>query len=342
MKPPSWWWRPEPARQARLLAPLGALYAAATARRLAQGGGPPSGLPVICVGNLEAGGAGKTPVVIALAERLTVRGVKVHLVSRGYGGRLPGPVQVRPVHSAGDVGDEPLLLSAFAPTWIARDRAQGVRAAASAGAEAIVLDDGLQNPAPPKDLSLLVVDAARGWGNGLPLPAGPLRELPCDGVSRADLLVTLGPPEAQEAFDWRWAPLVARLPRLRAMVRPLPTGMPWEGLRALAFAGIGAPDKFFATLRGLGVDLAGTRALADHQPIPPRLFARLEAEAQALGARLVTTEKDAVRLPPECRGRVLVLPVRLASEDWSPLDAALDRLFAAYAPPASPQRSGSS
>lgn len=325
---PSWWDR-DPARPGlapRLLQPLGALYAAATARRV-RGQGYRAGVPVVCVGNLEAGGAGKTPVALALAERLGARGVAVHVVSRGHGGSLRGPVRVGSRHRAEEVGDEPLLLAAVAPTWVARDRAAGVRAAEDAGAEAVLLDDGFQNPSVAKDLAVVVADAARGWGNGRAIPAGPLREGARAGLKRADLLLTLGDAPAQDAFTERWGRVAAGLPRVRGELRPLPTGMPWRGLRAFAFAGIGNPGKFFSTLRALGVELAGTRALGDHEPLPPALLQRLEAEARALGAQLVCTEKDAVRLPEGMRPRVLVLPVRLHVDDWGPVDARLDRLL---------------
>ena len=328
MRPPAWWYGGGHLMP-RLLAPLGTVYAGATAWRLARGQSYRAGVPVICVGNLDAGGTGKTPTVMALAERLSAGGVAVQVVSRGHGGRLRGPVRVAPSHGAGEVGDEPLLLSAFVPVWVARDRAAGVQAAEADGAGAILLDDGFQNPAVAKDLSLVVVDAARGWGNGRAIPAGPLRETVAAGLARANLVLSIGDAAAQEAFALRYGRDFGGLPHLRGELRPLPTGMPWAGLRAFAFAGIGQPRKFFDTLRGLGAEVVGTEALEDHQPLSGPFLRRLEADAKRLGAQLVTTEKDAVRLPAAFRSRVLTLPVRLHLEDWSPLDAALARVLQA-------------
>lgn len=319
MRPPGFWFTDpaRPALAARLLAPLGWLTAALTAARVA-GPGFKASVPVICIGNLNVGGTGKTPMAIALTTRLAGRGHRVVILSRGHGGRLRGPVAVDPTcHSAADVGDEPLLLAAFAPTVIARDRAAGARLAVDLGADVILMDDGFQNPSLHKDLSLLVVDAETGWGNGRCLPAGPLREPLNAGLARADHLVLIGPPQARLRFAR------PHLPLTEGQIQPLQTGMSWKGETVIAFAGIGRPEKFFATLRDLGATLIKSVALDDHQPLSHGLMLRLEADAMRHNAHLVTTEKDATRLPASFRAKVLTLPVRLEVADWSALDSAV-------------------
>lgn len=326
MRAPAFWHEP-PGILSTLLSPIGAVYGAATRRRLARGARLGVGVPVICVGNINAGGTGKTPTVIAMAQHLQARGVAVHAVTRGYGGKVEGPAQVDPrTQTADETGDEALLLAAFLPTWVAKDRADGARAAAKAGAQVIVLDDGFQNPALAHDLSLVVVDAARGFGNGHVIPAGPLREPVAQGLKRADLLLSIGPDAAQARFAATWGEQIP-VPHVAGHLEPLPTGLPLQGVPVLAFAGIGHPEKFFSTLKAMGADLRGTHALADHQPLTEPLMTRLLREARAIGAQVVTTEKDAVRLPPALRAQAMTVPVRLEIADWAVIDRALDRIL---------------
>ncbi len=328
MRPPAFWQNPAaaPGWQALALSPLSALYAAGTARRVKRAPVFHPKVPVVSVGNLNVGGTGKTPTVIALTEMLAGR--DVHIVSRGYGGKAPGPLKVDLArHTAEDVGDEPLLLAAFAPTWVSPDRAAGVALAEDAGAKIILLDDAHQNPAVPKALSLVVVDAQRGFGNGRVLPAGPLREPVAAGLARADLVLSIGDAAAQSAFEHAWGNAI-EVPRLTGALKLLPTGMDWNGQDVLAFAGIGHPEKFFQTVRATGANLLRAEALDDHQPLTDALMKRLEIEAAALGAQLVTTEKDAVRLPPGFRQKVLALPVRLKLNEPEVLTDRLAQLIA--------------
>jgi tetraacyldisaccharide 4'-kinase len=334
MRPPGFWYTPpdRPDLRARILSPLGWLYGQVTARRMARAGAWRAPLPVICVGDLDAGGTGSTPAVQALALHLQARGRAPAILSCGHGGRRNAPVRIDPQnHTATDVGYAALLHAAFAPTWVAQNPATGARAiaqnarAGAMAADCILLENGLQDPFLVKDLSLIVVDAVTGFGNGRCIPAGPLREPVKQGLSRADLLLSIGSPAAQEAFHLTWGDRVD-VAGIRCRMEPLQTGMDWHGARILGFAGIGQPERFFAMLRDLGADLVRAEALENHQPLTGALMTRLDREAQTLGAQLVTTETDAVRLPHTFRHRVLTLPVRLRIEDPGPLDAALDRI----------------
>ena len=279
-------------------------------------------VPVFCVGNLTAGGAGKTPVAISIASRLMSQGISVHFLSRGYGGRLTGPLRVNAAgHAAADVGDEPLLLARHAPTWIARDRAAGAKAAAEAGAELIVMDDGLQNPHLVKDLSLVVVDGAYGFGNSRIIPAGPLREPIATGLSRADAVVLMGPDEAHAVQQ-----LGTQIPVLHASIEAAPDET-LAGQAVVAFAGIGRPEKFFATLETLGCRLAARHAFADHHPYSAAELDGLLSEAAAAGAIPITTEKDWMRLSTAYRDKVRALPVSVDWRDPAALKALLDRIL---------------
>jgi tetraacyldisaccharide 4'-kinase len=325
---PRWWYvrtrAPAPVSR-MLLRPASMLWAAVTARRIARTTAFDPGVPVICVGGLTVGGTGKTPVALALLERLRARGVAAAALSRGYGGRLAGPVQVDPArHTAADVGDEPLMLAADGPAWVARDRVAGARAAVAAGASALVLDDGHQNPSLSKSLALVVVDGETRngewpFGDGAVFPAGPMREPLAAGLARADAVVLMLPadldrpdPDLLALFGGR-AVLVARLQ---------PSGPPPQGA-LLAFAGIAKPWKFERALRAAGAELADFAPFADHIPYTDGTLRALAVRAEALGARLLTTEKDWVRLPPAWRERVAAWPVRAVFEHEAALDALL-------------------
>jgi tetraacyldisaccharide 4'-kinase len=317
---PAFWGDP-PGFFADLLSPIGAAYDAAGRLRRVMSRSQRPPVPVVCVGNLVAGGAGKTPVVLALSVWLAERGVAVHVVTRGYGGRLRGPVRVDPIrHDALAVGDEALLLALRAPCWVARDRTAGVRAAVTGGAGAILLDDGFQNPAIAKTLGLIVVDAGYGFGNGRVIPAGPLRENLRRGLARADAVVLLA--AEWDASGSERLQLDCEMPVLPAMLAPV-GGERLAGSRLLAFAGIGRPEKFFVTLRALGADLVGARAFPDHHPFRIAELEGLRHDAARERARLITTAKDIVRMPSVQRAGIEVLDVEVR---W-PDPIALDRLF---------------
>lgn len=328
MQQPRFWNNPsdQPGVIVRLLSPLSLIWHARHRRRMRDGPWHRLAVPVVCVGNINVGGTGKTPTVIALAERLKGWGWRPHVVSRGHGGALKGPLRVdERRHRARDVGDEPLLLAAFCDTWISRDRHKGAEAAIAAGADVILLDDGFQNPSLKKDASIVVADAERGFGNGRVLPAGPLREALAEGLGRADLLLVIGSDNARATFAKRWQVTLSETSVAMAELRPLETGIDWQGRKVLAFAGIGHPEKFFKTLRALGADVIRTEALDDHQPLSRALLQRLENDSFFNGAQMVTTEKDATRLPEDFKLRVLTLPVRLHAKDWSAIDHVLAR-----------------
>ncbi|HEY3916986.1 MAG TPA: tetraacyldisaccharide 4'-kinase [Stellaceae bacterium] len=314
MQAPEFWARPGLASD--LLAPFGWAYGALGTARRGLARPVHVAAPTICVGNLTAGGAGKTPVVLSLAALLRDKGRRPHILSRGYGGSRRGPLLVDATHhTAQDVGDEPLLLAAAAPTWIGADRLASARAAIEAGADGLLLDDGFQNPALAYDVALVVIDGGYGIGNGRVMPAGPLREPVAPALARASAVVMIGtrpPPLA-----------LGRVPMLRAQLAPI-AGDDLRNTHVVAFAGIGRPAKFFATLRELGADLTATRGFPDHHPYAESDLRALDARAQADGAALVTTEKDWVRLPPAWREKIRALKVALSWEDR----VALDRILA--------------
>jgi tetraacyldisaccharide 4'-kinase len=336
MRAPDFWWRRERTPVASLLAPLGALAGAYASARLKREGRS-VGIPVICVGNPTVGGSGKTPTAIHLAHRLAGLGRRAVFLTRGYGGTLRGPAVVDPNrHSSAEVGDEPLLLARAAPVIVGRDRVVAALGAERLGAEALVMDDGFQNPALAKSLSILVVDAGVGVGNGLCLPAGPLRAPLAPQFARADALLLVG--EGAPGDEVGAAAKAAGLPVLHGRLAPEAGAVArLIGRRLYAFAGIGRPAKFFETLDAVGIRPAKKRAFPDHHVFTEGEVDTLLREADAGDYTLVTTEKDAARLSGSAAGRTLlraaeVLPVRLVPDEASGRE--LDRLLARALAPA--------
>jgi len=331
---PAFWYRP-PSLTSRLLMPLGAIYGAISARRLGRRG-IDAGIPVLCVGNYHVGGAGKTPAVLALVELLCEAGEAPIVLSRGYGGKLQGPVKVDPAkHIAAEVGDEPLMMAARVPVVVARDRVGGVALARSQGASVIVMDDGFQNPAIEKDASLIVIDSERGIGNGGVFPAGPLRAPLAPQLARTDALIVVGQgtaaiPVAGKVAEQGGLVLQAQLTPAEASVAAL------RGKRTLAFAGIGDPQRFFRTLRASGIEVIAEQAFADHHAFSEREIETLIVQAQRDGLTLVTTEKDLARLRggklASLAQQVVPFAVTLRFDDAEKLlRFATDRLFKARA-----------
>jgi tetraacyldisaccharide 4'-kinase len=318
MREPPFWWR-KAGWAAAVLSPAAWAYGAVAAQRLARTGRP-AGVPVVCIGNPTVGGAGKTPLALTAVRMLAAEGERPVLLSRGYGGAHAGPLRVDPArHRAAEVGDEPLLLARAAPTIVARDRVAGAAAAQAEGASIVVMDDGFQNPSLIKDFAVLVVDARRGIGNGRVLPAGPLRAPLAAQLARADALVIVG--ESGNATALTSASCARGIPRFAGQLEPDQGVLAaLGGARVLAFAGIGDPDKFFATLGQAGVSLASARAFGDHHRYTANEAKALCDQADREGLALVTTEKDAARLAhdPAVAGlaaRAMALPVTLTLDD---------------------------
>lgn len=308
MRSPAFWWTAS-SPMATMLAPFGWIYGEIAGWRMARAGTRAS-IPVICVGNLVAGGAGKTPTAIAIAGLLRAMNRRPVFLTRGYGGRIREPTLVDPlVHGADETGDEPLLLAAHAPTIVSPDRVAGAKLAAAHG-DVIVMDDGLQNPSLAKDLRIAVVDAGAGIGNGLCIPAGPLRAPLSVQDKFIDMVLLVGIGAAP-------AGLSAPVMRARLMPDPVASSR-LTGRSVLAFAGIGRPEKFFETLREAGAILGKTAGFPDHHPYEPATIRTLLAEADGLGLIVVTTEKDRVRLKDVLDtadlARIDVLPVAMEFE----------------------------
>jgi tetraacyldisaccharide 4'-kinase len=327
MRAPAFWWRPRPGALARLLQPIGWLYGAITLRRMHRAGAQ-VGIPVICVGNFIAGGAGKTPTSIAIAALLRQRGETPFMLTRGYGGTLAGPLEVEPErHLASEVGDEALLLARQARTIVSRDRPAGAALAKSLGASTIVMDDGLQNPSLAKQLRLAVVDGASGIGNGLCLPAGPLRAPLGGQFDATDAVIVIGDGDAGSAVAA--AARQRGLPVLAAWLEPLPEVAAHLAEQAvIAVSGIGRPEKFVATLSATKARIVAAHAFGDHHAYSAGDVSALLAEAKARDCLIATTEKDMTKLgplwPAEERARLIVVPVALRFAEPVATEALLD------------------
>jgi len=314
MKPPQFWYEPN-TWKATFLYPLGYFYNLLTLLRQKSAKPQSYSCLTICIGNLNVGGTGKTPATIALAQHFLKKGLQVHVVSRGYKGKFDGTFLVDPQkHKSDEVGDEPLLMSEFASVWVSNKRKNGIAAAENAGAQIVLLDDGFQDPSFHKDFSLIVVDGEKGFGNKKCMPAGPLRENIVQGFKRADALVIVG----QRIYKFDTFPTHLKI--IHSKLKPIETGMNWKEGKYLAFAGIADPSKFFKTLRSLGANLIDCVALSDHQKLDGQVLKRLERKANSANSQLVTTEKDAVRLPNTFRKKVLSLPVRIEFDDKNELE----------------------
>ncbi|MGE0338310.1 MAG: tetraacyldisaccharide 4'-kinase [Xanthobacteraceae bacterium] len=294
LRAPEFWWR-KPGADAALLYPVSAIYGAIAARRLSRPGYKPK-IPVLCVGNPTLGGAGKTPTAIAIATHLKTLGKNPFFLTRGYGGKLKGPLLADPgKHDARDIGDEAPLLAAIAPTIIAQDRAAGAQLAEASGADALIMDDGFQNPSLEKNFSLLVVDGVKGIGNGLPFPSGPLRAPLGAQLRRAQAMLVIGAGEAGERAEA--LAIKAELAVLRGKLAAQPeSAAQLSGVRVLAYAGIGAPEKFFRSLEETGAIVAARRSFGDHYRYAAADASSLLAQSVRTGLQLVTTEKDAARM----------------------------------------------
>jgi len=293
-----------------VLSPFGWIYSAITSMRAAAKPTWAAPIPVICIGNVVMGGAGKTLVSIDLAERLKAKGQNPHIIMRGYGGSMNAPTKVDlNLHNANDVGDEALLLARTAPTWVGARRADVAKHATKDGASVLIMDDGFQNPSLAKDLSLLVVDAEYGFGNGRVCPAGPLREPIKNAASRAHAVISLGGSLSENVMN---------LPAFVGYTEPTSNATDIHGERVVAFGGIGRPEKFFNSLKAAGAELTETISFPDHHPFSDAEIKNVLAKAKTQNSIAITTEKDFVRIPAALRTDIMSFPVRLR---WEQADA---------------------
>ena len=283
-----------------VLLPFSWLYGAIVQFRLKKTGYK-SKAKVICVGNVTAGGVGKTPVCMTLAEKYINEGKKVCFVTRGYKGELKNIIVDLNKQSAVETGDEARLLANVATTIISPDRANGAKMAEDLGFDIIIMDDGFQNPSLVKDESVIVFDGKVGISNGRVLPAGPLRETLENGEKRATYAIIMGEDKTG---------LADRISIPCYLGKVEPEHLDIEGAKVLAFAGIGRPSKFYETLKSLGYDVVETKDFADHYAYTKADIDALKEKAKAKGLLLITTEKDIVKLDEDMRKDIHCLKIK--------------------------------
>ena len=318
MRAPKFWYNPKYSFSSLLLTPISWIYG--LVRKKIQRDRAPwkAPIPVICVGNLLAGGQGKTPIALSIGKVLKLNNKSVHFISRGYGGSLRGPLLVDPrVNTASEVGDEPILLSEIAPTWICVDRIAGIKLAYEMGAKIVVMDDGFQNPSVKKDFSILAFDADVGFGNGRLIPAGPLRESITDGLSRANAAVIIG--DDFLGLESRLLNISNSLPQkqikvYKAKIAPTTNFQSINKQKVFAFTGIGRPEKFLNTLIEMNCDITGKQYFSDHHQFTETEISQLLNLAKTKDSTLITTTKDYVRLTPSQKKDIMVLPITL---EWN-------------------------
>ncbi|WP_306261651.1 tetraacyldisaccharide 4'-kinase [Pararhizobium sp. IMCC21322] len=291
---PEFWWQRTPTRSARVLSPAGAIYGWLTARRMSRAPRGKADIPVLCVGNLVVGGAGKTPTTLSLVSDLIKLGHKPGILLRGYGGTEKGPLLVKSAHNAGQVGDEALLYANVVPTVVCADRVAGARLLGKTDVDVILMDDGFQNPSLHKDVSLIVVDTQTAWGNGLSCPAGPLRAPVNSQLKTASAIIALG--DGARRGEIEDAANRHDLPIYRGEIVPVHISEDMVGRRFIAYSGIGRPDKFFESLTNANLEAVERFSFPDHHAFTEQDAEKILSRCRSLDAMPITTEKDFVRL----------------------------------------------
>ncbi len=330
---PTFWYE-KPGLAAWALSPAALAYGAVTGRRMSAKSGHAARIPVICIGNFIAGGAGKTPTAIALSRVAAAKGLTPGFLSRGYGGTVTGAHRVdRHADTARMVGDEALLLAAHGTTVVSADRVAGAKVLEAAGVSLIIMDDGFQNPSLHKDFTLAVVDSTRSIGNGFVHPAGPLRAPLRTQLAKASAVLVVGKSDGGMAVV-RQAARMAK-PVMTGLLQ-VPNPARWRGVKVLAYCGIGDPDKFFRSLEAVEAVIVEKRVFPDHHPYSGADCDALLRQASTLNAALATTEKDKVRLARAGQNHTTLyeqsyaLPVEMVFENPRRAAGIIDDAFAAF------------